>query len=444
MSRFFLLGVYAPVVDFGKDLRVVVNYSKKISKSQVFFGQMAFWIFLCYSWDMKILVVAPTPFFADRGTHIRILEEALALEKRGHKITIATYHIGRDIEMEVKSGLDVRRINRLLFWYKKLEAGPDWQKLILDLMLLRKVFYLARTQRPDVIHAHLHEGVLIGWIVKTCLFWRKINLVADFHGSLTREMESHDYLRGGILKKIFRKIEKIINGLGDGIVASSWENAQDIRNNSKGKSVSVILDGVNLDGYRKISDAKDELKREFELPQNKKIFIYSGAMVLNKGINYLLEAIAEICAQRDDVFFVLAGFPPEGVLEFVATKKLEKTMRVISPLNYFDLPKLLSACDVGIDPKDSSTKQASGKILQYMGAGLPVVCFDRENNRNYLKSGAFYANEVSADALAAAIREAADSSEQIIKEKGDANKEGAREFSWDSEAQKLEKMYSCF
>ena len=35
---------------------------------------------------MRILVVAPTPFFSNRGTHIRILEEALALEKLGHEI----------------------------------------------------------------------------------------------------------------------------------------------------------------------------------------------------------------------------------------------------------------------------------------------------------------------------------------------------------------------
>ncbi|NCO98356.1 glycosyltransferase family 4 protein, partial [bacterium] len=83
---------------------------------------------------MKILVIAPTPFFSDRGTHIRILEEALALEKLGHQVTIVTYHIGKDINTEIDTKIDVRRIRRLLFWYKKLEAGPDWQKVLLDIM----------------------------------------------------------------------------------------------------------------------------------------------------------------------------------------------------------------------------------------------------------------------------------------------------------------------
>jgi len=31
-------------------------------------------------------------------------------------------------------------------------------EILLDLMLIRKTFYLARTWKPDIIHGHLHEG----------------------------------------------------------------------------------------------------------------------------------------------------------------------------------------------------------------------------------------------------------------------------------------------
>ena len=57
---------------------------------------------------LHILVVAPTPFFSDRGTHIRILEEALALEQLGHTVTIATYHIGKNIPSFLGSRIDAR------------------------------------------------------------------------------------------------------------------------------------------------------------------------------------------------------------------------------------------------------------------------------------------------------------------------------------------------
>jgi len=56
----------------------------------------------------------------------------------------------------------------------------------------------------------LHEGILIGWIIQKIFFWRKIKLVGDFHGSLTKEMISHAYLKTGILNKLFSWIENLL------------------------------------------------------------------------------------------------------------------------------------------------------------------------------------------------------------------------------------------
>jgi glycosyltransferase involved in cell wall biosynthesis len=387
---------------------------------------------------MKILFVAPTPFFSDRGTHIRILEEALALEKLGHKITIATYHIGRDIQSEVKTKIDVRRIRRWLFWYKKLEAGPDWQKIILDLLLIKKVFFLARTQKPDIIHGHLHEGVLIGWIVQKILFWRKIKLVADFHGSLTKEMVSHNYLGGGILKKIFFAIEKFIDNLGDTAISSSEENSEEISRFRKQK-VETVLDGVNLDYYIE-NFSQEKIREKLEFPKNKVVLTYTGALVENKGTAYLFEAIKLALQKNPHIFFVIGGFPIEKVEKFVEENNFSQSICLIHPLNYFNLPEILLASDVGIDPKDSGTRQASGKILQYMGAGLPVICFDRKNNRDYLGEGGIYAKDISAKGLSEKILEIAFDIKKF-KYIGIINKNLAKKLSWNISAQKIEKIY---
>jgi len=388
---------------------------------------------------MKILVVAPTPFFSNRGTHIRILEESLALEKLGHKITIATYHIGGDIKNEVNTSIDIRRIRRWLFWYKKLEAGPDWQKIILDLLLIKKVFFLTRKKNPDIIHCHLHEGVLIGWIVQKILFWKKIKIVADFHGSLTKEMVSHNYLGAGILKKIFFWIEKFIDNLGDATISSSEENTREIAKMKKNGIVETVLDGVNLDHYSQ-KPTREELKKELELPENKTILTYTGALVMNKGISYLLEAIPNVIKTNPNTFFIIAGFPIENAQNFVKEKNLEKNVRLIHPLDYFKLPEILLASDAGIDPKDSSTGQASGKILQYMGAGLPVICFDRKNNRDYLQEGGIYAQEISANSLKEKILEFSNNIESF-KSLGEINKQKAKNLSWDISAKKIQTIY---
>jgi glycosyltransferase involved in cell wall biosynthesis len=386
---------------------------------------------------MKILVIAPTPFFSHRGTHIRILEEALAMEKCGHHITIATYHIGEDLPKMLETAIDVRRIRRLLFWYTKLEAGPDWQKIILDLLLIKKVFFLARTQRPEVIHAHLHEGVLIGWVVQKLLFWRGIRLVADFHGSLTKEMVSHQYLGAGVLKKLFRFVEMFIDNMGEVAVTSSWENTEEIKTLRLHKPTYTLLDGVNQNWYRK-SITVLEARQKFGLPEDKIIITYTGALIPNKGIRFLLGAIPIVLEKCSTVHFVIAGFPVDAIKPLCDGQSFASAISFISPLNYFELPQVLRASDMGIDPKDVSVKQASGKLLQYMGAGLPVACFETHNNREYLGKEHPLATDISAKGLAKLIIRLCE--DKALREQlGQTNRNRSLALSWDASAVQLEK-----
>ena len=387
---------------------------------------------------MRVLVVAPTPFFSDRGTHIRILEEALALEKRGHEVTIATYHIGQDLPESLGSHIDVRRIRRLLFWYHKLEAGPDWQKIILDLLLIKKVFFLARTKRPDIIHGHLHEGALIAWIVQKLLFWRGIKVVADFHGSLTKEMVSHRYLRASGLEKVFQWIERLIDNMGDAAVTSSWNNAEEIRKARKDGEVEVLLDGTRLSMFDGLS-SKEEIRKRYNVPADAVVVTYTGAFIRNKGIHFFLEALPIVSAQYPNAHFVLSGFPLD-LIENEIPETVRERVTIISPSPYFDLPKILKMSDIGVDPKEEATREASGKTLQYMGAGLPVACFDTGNNREYLGEGGSYAGETTATSLASAIGRLVQDESFRLRD-GQLNRERAVQFSWEKNAEKAEAIY---
>ncbi|OGI21149.1 MAG: hypothetical protein A3J06_02065 [Candidatus Moranbacteria bacterium RIFCSPLOWO2_02_FULL_48_19] len=388
---------------------------------------------------MKILVVAPTPFFSDRGTHIRILEEALALEKRGAEVTIATYHIGASLPEHLDTRIDVRRIRRWLFWYKKLEAGPDWQKILLDLMLIRKTFSLARTWKPDIIHGHLHEGALIGWIVQKILFWRKMKLVADFHGSLTKEMVSHSYLRASGLMKFFEMVERWIDALGDAAVASSWDNMARINAVRKSDPAQILSDGTRLSMFEGLPTVS-ALRAAYHIPGESVVVAYTGALIPNKGIRLLLDAIPLVCARYSEAHFVIAGFPVDQIAEYLKQDIFKTRVTVISPLSYFALPKILKMSDIGVDPKESGTRQASGKMLQYMGAGLPIACFDTENNREYLADGGIYASVTTPKSLALALGELV-ASRELRRAKGAINRQRAEAFSWEASAEKLEKIY---
>jgi glycosyltransferase involved in cell wall biosynthesis len=388
----------------------------------------------------RVLMIAPTPFFSDRGTHIRILEEALALERRGYVVTIATYHIGKDLPENLRSKVEVRRILRLLFWYKKLEAGPDWQKLILDLMLLRKVFFLARTTRPDILHGHLHEGVLIGWVVQQLLFWRPMKLVADFHGSLTKEMVSHAYLRTGFLRRVFERIERTVDNLGDAAVTSSGANTREIGAIRTKSAPLTVLDGVTVGTYVE-TFSQPAIRRKYGISEEALVVTYTGALVPNKGIRHFIRALPSIFSGDPRAHVVIAGFPWNEVeAHFNGQPWMDRVTR-ITPLPYYDLPEILQMSDIGVDPKEEGVGQASGKMLQYMGAGLPVACFDTPNNREYLGEGGEYAREISAAGLAEAVLRLLRDGE-LRRRKGEANRARAKErFSWDRTGEKLEEVY---
>ena len=168
--------------------------------------------------------------------------------------------------------------------------------------------------------------------------------------------------------------------------------------------------------------------------------VYTGALIANKGLKYLLEAIPQIKEAVPEVFFLIGGFPKEEMKKFLKDNQLENQSRLVCPLDYFILPKVLKASDLGVDPKDSGTRQASGKILQYMGAGVPVACFDRENNRAYLDEGGVYAKDISGESLAKVIIEAL-KDPVLCEKKGQINAKRAYEFSWQKSAELLEKIY---
>ena len=191
----------------------------------------------------RILMIAPTPFFADRGCHVRILGQAKALISLGHEVTLCTYYLGRDVD-----GIPTER-TLAVPWYQKLSPGPSWHKFYIDLLLLWSVLVACRKSRPEVIHAHLHEGIVIGKIASR-LFG--VPLVADLQGSLTDELLAHKFIPNlRSVSAFVRWGEKRISRMPAHLIVSSSHTAQ-ICVRLYGVSadrVSSLMDGVDLEVF---------------------------------------------------------------------------------------------------------------------------------------------------------------------------------------------------
>ncbi|MCK5707003.1 MAG: glycosyltransferase family 4 protein [Candidatus Aureabacteria bacterium] len=387
---------------------------------------------------MKILHIAPTPFFADRGCHMRILGEMKALIKRGHEITLCTYHNGRDIE-----GIKTLR-NIRIPWYNKLEAGPSWHKIYIDLLLLLKSILVFLKEKPDLIHGHLHEGALIAGIIKFLFFWKKTPVVFDVQGSMTFELDSYAYYTG--LKKLIRPIffiaEKTINILPDFFVCSSVSNRDLMVNkfNIPQHKCEAIIDGVHTGFFQNVKDA-NKIKKNFNLDNSSKIVIFTGALLKSKGIDVLFNAIPHIIKKVPDAIFFIVGYPTKEWKDYAIKENLQKHVRFSGKVDYFDLPSYLNITRIAVDPKIDAAGESSGKIINYMGAGQCVVCFDSKNNRKFLNEGGIYAENGNIKDLAENIIYALNNP-KAVKEKGIINKKRVEElFSWNAGGEKIENIY---
>lgn len=388
----------------------------------------------------NVLFIAPTSFFADYGCHVRILEEALVLRKRGHRVTIVTYYNGRDI-----AALPIERTLPIP-WRRDYEVGSSRHKIAFDALLALKSLTVALRLRPDVIHAHLHEGGLIGYFLSRLL---GVPLVFDFQGSLTSEMIDHHFLKPqGLAHRLLRWLETKIDHAADAVLTSSRHALQLLRNefHCSPDKIYSLPDCVGADTFR--PDAlpageREALQARWGIPPQAQVVVYLGLLADYQGSGLLVDAVRHLVREqgRQNLHFLIMGYPGvQGYKAYADKLGLSDYVTFTGRVPYEQAPKMLALGDVAVAPKISTT-EGSGKVLNYMAMGLPTVAFDTPVHREYLGELGVYAERGRADALAEAVGWLLDN-EQHGRAVGAQLRERAQTlYSWDQAGQRIEEIY---
>ncbi len=394
----------------------------------------------------RVLMVAPTSFFGDYGCHVRILEETLALQKLGHHVRIVTYPRGRDLpELDIERTMPIP-------WRVNYEVGSSRHKLGLDLFLASRVFRAARRFKPDLIHGHLHEGALMGWLAAQV--FRK-PLVFDFQGSLTGEMVDHNFLNPqGIYYKPMRRLEGWIDRQPGYIFTSAPHQAHLLEQEYRvsAKRIVHIPDGVNPDWFRPWTEIersefrakKAQIKsQKLGIPPYRPVIVYLGLLAEYQGVGHLLEAAQRVLNNGHDAHFLVMGYP--GADKYIdRAREMGIASRVTFPgrIPYEEIAQWLAVGEIAVAPKLSRT-EGNGKILNYMATGLPVVAYEHPVARDYLGDDGIYAATGDAGQLAGGI-------EMLLNERRHAKELGRRlraraieKFSWEASARKIEQAYTA-
>ena len=366
---------------------------------------------------------------------MQIYEQARALQKRGHDIRITTYNIGRNMP-----DVATIRIPNVAPWYKKLTAGPSLTKFYLDFFLIFTTWKEAKKWKPDILHGHLHEGCLIGWIVS---LFTGVPFIFDLQGSFTGEIVAHKFIKkGGIIYNFLFIFEKWLNKRPPFIMTHSTSRKKELIEifGLAEKKITTIFDGTNLTLFHPYLKNQDLIKK-YGVPQNKIFIVYLGRFEQYQGVDLLIQSIPLVVKNNPDIHFLMFGYPNVEKYRNMANELgVGDFITFSGKIDYEKAGEYISLGDIAITLK--LDVEDNGKLYNYMACGLPIIALDNFVNREVVGEFGFYVLESTPEAVSSAILKAVSISKEELRKTGEGGRRRIEEnFTWDKCAERMEKVY---
>lgn len=195
-------------------------------------------------------------------------------------------------------------------------------------------------------------------------------------------MMSKNGLRGGIYR-FFRGKEIRMYRLSDYIGCMSPANVVYVLEYNpevNPKCVDVAPNSVEL-REKQFEESQEKaqkyyIKKKYDLPTDKPIFIYGGNLGKPQGIEYLVRCL-ESNKERNDCFFVVVGSGTDyNVISDWYGKNKDKNVKLMSSLPKEDYDMLVKYCDVGLIFLDHrfTIPNYPSRLLSYLEYKMPVIC----------------------------------------------------------------------
>ena len=186
----------------------------------------------------------------------------------------------------------------------------------------------------------------------------------------------------GILYQYFRNKEKRLYEISDRIGCMSQANVDYVvKHNGEinPSKVEVCPNCVEVFDKSIGDEKRNEIRRQYEIPQDKMVFIYGGNLGKPQDIPFLIRCIEK---QRDNekVMFLIVGAGTEySRFEHFIQGSKQSNVKLMKLLPKEEFELLAAACDVGMIFLDKrfTIPNYPSRLLSYMQAKLAVLaCTD--------------------------------------------------------------------
>ncbi|MBI3596675.1 MAG: glycosyltransferase [Nitrospirae bacterium] len=314
---------------------------------------------------MKILMIAPQPFFKPRGTPFSVLERLKALSHLGHEVDLLTYHLGQDVFIP---NVVIHRTPHIRF-IKAIRIGPSLTKLFLDILLLVKAFRLLQKGRYNLIHAH-EEASFFG-VLFAKLFG--IRHLYDMHSSLPQQLtlSNFQYTRFTPLIRSFEWLEQYVIKSTDVIITICPELEKHVKKVNGSVPQIMIEDVVFEEKSQAVSEEVLRLFRKAHSLDGKRVVLYTGNFEPYQGLDLLVASAERVLRKQKDVVFLLMRGEPDQVRRYqnwVRNLGLLPHFRFTGLRPHEEVPQAILLSHVLVSPRISGTNTPL-KIYSYLQSG---------------------------------------------------------------------------
>jgi len=288
------------------------------------------------------------------------------------------------------------------------------------------IFFKLWKLKPDLVHFQGLSTGIIGIFSKKLL---KIPYIVWVRGSDL-------YLPNPIMKLLHKTIFENASAI---IVLT--EHMKKTIKKIKDKEVYVIPNGVDLSKFT-VTENKNNIRRELDMPLNKTILITVGRLYPVKGVEYLIKSINLLKETNNNFKLLIIGDGAER-------NNLEKLSEELNNKDYIEfrgkipneeIPLYLRASDIFILP--SLSEGFPNALLEAMASGLPVVATKIRGLNEIVEDGVngFLVNPRSPEEIANKINHIIHNN--VLSERfSQNNKIKAKKYEWEIIIKKLNDIY---
>jgi glycosyltransferase involved in cell wall biosynthesis len=381
---------------------------------------------------MKILMLAPEPFFQPRGTPISVFFRIKALSDMGHSTDLVTYPLGENVSFP---NLRIDRVPNFL-GLRRVKIGPSAAKVGLDAALLLKALRRLLGKRYDLIFSH-EEAAWIGVVLGRLL---RIPHIYDMHSSLPQQLENFDFSRSGILKRTFLALERLVLKNSAAVIVICQDLLDYVRARGLGGKAVLIenfVDFGDFDEGRIEGKAVEQEKSEIA-PDGEKIILYTGNFEPYQGLPLLIEAFGRI-GTRAVLLIVGGSFSEHDTMRRAAADLgIKGRIVFIEKVPPARVPLYVALADVLVSPRVSGTNTPL-KIYSFLKSGKPLVATRLRTHTQVLNDKISILAPAEATGLAGGLALALESEEAQARAR-EAKRMADREYIYPRYLQKIDEV----